>query len=143
MRAVAFFPRPSFAVTVMVAVPTFSALIVPSPDTESTSLADETNSTALFAASSGSTLTFNFKLSPVLMVVGAFPIVTPLTGTPFTFTLQVAVYSPSFVFRVITASPAPTAFTVIVPFLAETVATFVLPLVQVTVWSVAPEGIMP
>ena len=63
---------------------------------------------------------------------------TPVTGT-VTVTLQVAVLLPSFVFTVMVAEPALTAFTTPAEV---TVATFVLEDVQVTTLFVASDGAM-
>ena len=127
---VAFFP-PSFVVAVIVAVPTPSATIVPSPVTVATLVLLLVQVTALFVTFDGLTVAVIFSVAPINKLTLVFDTSMPVTLTVgfTTVTVAEALFPPSFVVAVIVAVPTP--FAVIVPVLV-TVATLVLLLFQVT-----------
>ena len=89
------------------------------------SVLSELHVTFLLSALSGFTVAVNVSVSPSVRVSSVLSRVTSVTPTALTFTvtLQVAVFPPSSVVTVITASPAFTAVTLPAP---STVATSVL-----------------
>lgn len=124
---------PSAVVTVIVAVPTASAVIVPLLTLAMFALL-LLQEMFLFVASEGVTVAVNVSVPPTESVVEVLLRLTPVTGT-VTVTAQVADLLPAV--AVIVAEPPATAVTL--PF-ASTVATASLLLFQVTVLSVALEG---
>jgi hypothetical protein len=121
---------PSSVVTVMVAVPALTAVIVP-PDTVATVGALVLHVTFLFVALEGATVAVNVSILPTVIVVDDLFKDTPVTSTgggAVTVTVQAAVLLPLAVVTVITALPTDTPITT--PFV--TVATAVLLLLHVT-----------
>ena len=133
---VAFFP-PSFVVTVMVAVPSISAVTTPELDTVATAVLLDDQVTDLSAALEGVTVAVRVCVSPTVIDKDVLSRLTPVTATGVTVTAQVACRPPSTVVTVIVAVPSFLAVTT--PEL-ETVATEVLLDDQVTDLSVAFEG---
>jgi len=125
---------PSAVVTVMVAVPTLTAVTKP-PDTVATAVLLLLHVTFLFVALEGSILAKRVSAPPTARLVDAFKD-TPVTAMGLTVTVQEAVLLPSAVVTVMIAVPALTAVTK--P--PDTVATAVLPLLHVTLLFVALEG---
>ena len=113
---------PSPVVAVMVAVPTFSAVILPLPSTNTTSLLLVAHITVLSVASSGPTVAVSVLLAPLSILKASELILIVDAGTK-TVTMQAAVF-PFEVVAVIVAVPPPTA--VICPMLS-TVAILALP----------------
>jgi len=123
---VAFFPLPSFAFTVIVAVPFPTVFTTPLEDTVATFLLLELQVTALLLALLGATAAFKVRELPFLRVADVLFSFMLFTGC-LTVTLQVSfLFFPYF--AVITAVPFFLAFTM--PF-EDTVATLFLLLVQV------------
>jgi hypothetical protein len=136
---VAVFP-PSAVVTVIVADPAPTAIIVP-PDTDATLLLLLLHVKFWFVALEGANTASRLSVPPTLRLIDVLFRETPVTGTLWeaTVTLQVAVFPPSTVVTVIVADPAATAVTL--P-LVDTVATLVLPLRHVTFWLLAFDGVI-
>jgi len=132
------FLDPSFVVTVMVAVPTLTAVTVPVEDTLATEVLLEDQVTVLSEAFSGVTVGVKVSDSPILSDREVLFKLTPVTETGFTVTEQVAVLLPSFVLTVMVA--VPTALAVTTPE-DETVAIEELLVLQVTDLSVALDGL--
>ena len=90
-------------------------MTVPSCETVATDGVSLDQITVLSDAFSGSTVAVSFQLSPGLcktfLVLSSVIPVTGTTESSVTFTVQVAVWLPSFVVAVIVALPAPNAFT--------------------------------
>ena len=104
---------PSAVVTMMVAVPAFTAVTVPSATVATCSLL-LLHVTVWLVAFAGSTVAVSFSLPPSASVNSVLVNVTPVTGTVWgalTVTLHVAVLAPSSVVTVMMASPALTAVT--------------------------------
>ena len=132
---VAVFPSSS-VVTVIFAVPTPTAVTVPSA-TVATSGLSLVHFTFLFVALSGNTVAVRVcGASPIVKTRVSLSRVTSVTFTGLTVTVQVAVFSPSSVVTVIFASPTPAGVTV--P--SFTLATSGLLLVHVTFLFVALSG---
>jgi hypothetical protein len=134
---------PSCVVTVMVAVPSATAVTVadrPLPDTDATELLLLDHVTFLFVALLGAMVAVRLSVAPTLRLEEFLLRVTPVTetGVDVTVTAQVAVLPPSWVVAVMLASPAATPMTV--PLL--TCATAVLLLFHVTFLLVALLGAM-
>ena len=136
----AVFP-PSFVLTVIVAVPADLAVTTPEPDTVATDVLLDDQETFLLVAFEGVTVAVRVCVSPTVMDRDVLFRETPVTGTvaAWTFTVQVAVFPPSFVVTVIVAVPA--AWPVTTPE-EETVATDLLLDDQVTDLLVAFEGVI-
>jgi hypothetical protein len=102
----AVFP-PSFVLTVIVAVPATLAVTTPEPDTVATDVLLEDQETFLLVALEGVTVAVSVCVSPTVMDRDVLFRETPVTGTvaAWTFTVQVAVFPPSFVVTVIVAVP--------------------------------------
>jgi hypothetical protein len=138
VRAQAAVYAPSCVVTVMVALPSDTAVTSPA-FTVAMAVLLLSQVRALFVASGGATVAVRVAVAP-----GASPSTerssdTPLTATTaeVTVTVHTAVRAPSFVITEIVAVPVDTAVTSPSPF---TVATSVLLLSHVTVLSVASAG---
>ena len=127
---VAVFP-PSSVVTVTTASPAFTAVTLPAPSTVAISVLSELHVTFRLSALSGFTVAVSVSVSPSVKVSSVLSRDTSVTPTAlaFTVTLQVAVFPPSSVVTVTTASPAFTAVTLPAP---STVATSVLSELHVT-----------
>ena len=108
---VAVFP-PSSVLTVIVALPVFSAVTLPF-DTDATELLLDVHVAFLFVALSGFTIAVRVSSSPSVISTEVLSNDTDVTGYTFalTVTLQVAVFPPSSVFTVIVALPAFNAVT--------------------------------
>ena len=134
----ALFPLPSFAVAVIVAVPTATAVTLPFESTVATDVLEDFHVTALLLALLGLTVTVKVSLPPTFMLVPVLFNEIPVTGWD-TVTLQVALFPlPSLAVAVIVAVPGPTAVTL--PF-ESTVATDVLEDFHVNVLLVALSGL--
>ena len=122
-------------VTVIVALPAFSAVTVP-PETEATEASELVHVTVLSVALSGDTVALRASVSPSVSVAVVLLMVMPVTAITFAFTVtsQVAALPPHDAMMV--ALPAFSAVTV--P--PETEATEASELVHVTVLSVALSG---
>jgi len=134
---------PSSVVTVMVAVPSATAVTVadrPLPDTDATELLLLDHVTFLLVALLGATVAVRLSVAPTVRLEEFLLRVTPVTdtGIDVTVTAQVAVLLPSWVVTVMLAVPAATPTTV--PPL--TCATAVLLLDHVTFLLVALLGAM-
>ena len=121
----AFFWLPSFAFAVITAVPVPTVVTTPVEETVATFLLLLVQLTVLLLAFLGRTVAFRVILFPVVSTTELLFSCTLVTGC-FTVTLQASFFFPYF--AVIVAVPFLTALTL--PFL-ETVATFLLLLVQV------------
>jgi len=130
---------PSAVVTVIVAVPAATAVTTPLVDTAAVAVLLLLHVTFLFAALEGATVAVRVSVLPTVRMADDLLRVTPLTGTGLTVTVQAAVLLPSAVVTVIVAVPAATAVTT-PP--AVTVATVGAPLLHVTFWLVALEGVI-
>ena len=129
---------PSAVVTVMVALPAFTAVTVPSATVATCSLL-LLHVTVWLVAFAGSTVAVSFSLPPSASVNSVLVNVTPVTGTvcgAFTVTLHSAVLPPSAV-AVMVAVPA--ALAVTLPLLS-TSAISGLSLFHATVFVVASSG---
>ena len=127
---------PSFAVTVITAVPLETAVILPVLSTAAMEGSLEDQATVWSDAVSGTKLTVRYAVSPLVKLSESVFRCTSNNGVE-TLTVQVSVYPPSPVVAVITAVPLETAVTF--PVLS-TVATAVFELFHVTVLSDAAEG---
>ena len=114
-----------------VASPAFTAVTLPAPSTVAISVLSELHVTFRLSALSGFTVAVSVSVSPSVRVSSVLSRVTSVTPTTlaFTVTLQEAVFPPSSVVTVTTASPAFTAVTLPSP---PTVATSVLSELHVT-----------
>ena len=119
---------PSWVLTVRTALPTETPVTTPFASTVNTELLPEVQISFLLPAFSGSTFAKTVVLAVSATLTADTGKVTPVTGTE-TLTVHFAVFLPSAVVAVITACPPETAL--ITPA-AETVATFVFELVQIT-----------
>jgi len=133
---------PSLVVTVIVAVPTFTAVTLPFESTVAISVLLLFQVTALFVASAGETVATSVAVCLVssLSVVSdkETEVTRTFTGPPVTVTSQNAVLLPSTVVTVMVAVPASIAATI--PD-ALTIATASLLLLHVTLLFVALAGI--
>jgi nicotinic acetylcholine receptor alpha-3 len=128
---------PSFVVTVIVAVPSATAVTKPLASTVATEVLSDDHVTEGSVAVAGVTMAVNCCVSVGSKITDTGLILTAFTLVS-TVTTQVAVLFPSFVVTVIVAVPFATAVT---SPLASTVATAVLSDDQVTEGSVAVSGV--
>ena len=115
---------PSFALAVMVAVPSLTAVTSPFASTVAMFSSEEVHARLLFVAFSGATLAFNANVSPSVSVCSVALSVMPSTSTTGAFTFMVHLAEtllPSVALTVMVAVPSLTAVTS--PF-ASTVAMF-------------------
>ena len=136
---VAFFP-PSSVVAVITAVPSLTADTLPFESTVAMFVLELVHDTFLFVALEGKTVAVSFSVPPMSKVSEVLFNDIPVTATVFAWTVteHVAFFPPSVVVTVIVAEPA--VFAVTTPDV-ETVATEVLLEDQVTVLSVAFDGV--
>ena len=127
---------PSFAVTVITAVPFETAVTLPVLSTAAMEGLLEDQTTVWSEAVSGTKLTVRYDVSPLIKLSESVFRCTSTKGVD-TLTIQVSVYPPSRVVAVIVAVPLETAVTL--PALS-TVATAVFELFHVTVLSDAAAG---
>jgi hypothetical protein len=102
---------PSAEVTVMVALPTDTAVTKPFDETVATEVALLLHDAFLFVALKGAMVAVNVSVPPTVRLVEVLLRDTPVTVTALTLTAQVAALLPSAVVTVIVALPAATAVT--------------------------------